>query len=194
MEAKVTSLEEKLATLEVSLHEMQNQNKNNQEKIISLLNSNKEKDGGDSSHNNGGKVRSMIAMGSYVRAKLMNVARAVERELEEGEETGHRKGGKSTGGPRGMSGFRQNKTHTASTGNWCDRTVSLSSQEIAYRRQKGLCFKCGGQYHPRHQCPDKNLRVMVLEDDSEDENKVRVLNDEDVETGVEELQLNVLTF
>jgi hypothetical protein len=38
------------------------------------------------------------------------------------------------------------------------------------------------------------MRVMVLEDDSEDENEVRVLNDEDVETGAEELQLNVLTF
>lgn len=38
------------------------------------------------------------------------------------------------------------------------------------------------------------MRVMVLEDDSEDENEVRVLNDEDVDTGAEELQLNVLTF
>jgi hypothetical protein len=68
---------------------------------------------------------------------------------------------------------------------------NLSPQEIADRRKKGLCFKCGGPFHPRHQCPDKDLRVMVLEDDSDDENKVRVLNDEDVETGAEELQLNV---
>ena len=94
-----------------------------------------------------------------------------------------------------MTGFGSNKSHTASTGNWRDRTVrNLSSQEIADRRQKGLCFKCGGQYHPRHQCPDKTLRVMVLEDESGDENEVRVLNDEDIETGAEELQLNVLTF
>jgi hypothetical protein len=68
---------------------------------------------------------------------------------------------------------------------------NLSPQEIADRRKKGLCFKCGGPFHPRHQCPDKDLHVMVLEDDSEDEDKVRVLNDEDVETGAEELQLNV---
>jgi hypothetical protein len=52
MEAKVTALEERITTLEVSLHEMQNQNKENQEKIISLLNSNKEKNGEESSHNN----------------------------------------------------------------------------------------------------------------------------------------------
>lgn len=52
MEAKVTALEEKIATLEVSLHEMQNQNKENQEKIISLLNSSKEKNVGESSHYN----------------------------------------------------------------------------------------------------------------------------------------------
>ncbi|CAJ2654195.1 unnamed protein product [Trifolium pratense] len=185
-----------------------------------------------------GKVRSMIAMGPMSRAKLMNVARAVERELEEGRRDwtsrrshgsmsrhvfgnkvvtqnegrhgdwgmarnnkdnrdlpGGNVGGKSIGGPRGMFSVGRNKTHTTNTGNWRDRNVrNMSSQEIADRRQKGLCFKCGGPYHPRHQCPDKNLRVMVLENDSEDENEVRVLNDEDVETGAEELQLNVLTF
>ncbi|GAU35953.1 hypothetical protein TSUD_147380 [Trifolium subterraneum] len=42
----------------------------------------------------------------------------------------------------------------------------LSSKEIAERRQKRLCFKCGGSYHPRHQCPDKQLRVMVAEEDA----------------------------
>ncbi|MCI50326.1 hypothetical protein A2U01_0071570, partial [Trifolium medium] len=52
MEAKVTALEEKISTLEVSLRDMQNQNKENQEKIISLLNSNKEKNGEESSHSN----------------------------------------------------------------------------------------------------------------------------------------------
>nr|ABN08405.1 Peptidase aspartic, active site [Medicago truncatula] len=106
-------------------------------------------------------------------------------------------GGNSGGNnrARGMFNVGQNKTHTINTANWRDKNVrSLSSQEIADRRQKGLCFKCGGPYHPRHQCPDKNLSVMVLEDDSEDENEVRVLNDEDVDTGAEELQLNVLTF
>ncbi|KAI5403365.1 hypothetical protein KIW84_050800 [Lathyrus oleraceus] len=154
----------------------------------------------------------------------MNVARAIERELEEGRrdwtqrrsqgslsrlvfgnkvvtQNEGRNGdwvmahnnkdncdrcsrGKLTGGQRGMSGFGQNKTQTSSSGNWHDRTVrSLSSQEIVDRCQKGLCFKCGGQHHPRHQCLDKNLWVIVLEDDSEDENEVRVLNGEDVETG-----------
>ena len=38
------------------------------------------------------------------------------------------------------------------------------------------------------------MHVMVLENDFEDENKVRVLNDEDVGTGAEELQLNMLIF
>ncbi|GAU10413.1 hypothetical protein TSUD_417780 [Trifolium subterraneum] len=101
-------------------------------------------------------------------------------------------GGKSIGGPRGMFSVGHNRTHTTNTRNWHDRNVrNLSSQEIADRLQKGLCFKCGGPYHPRHQCPDKNLCVMVLEDDFEDENEIRVLNDKDVEMGVEELQLNV---
>lgn len=46
-----------------------------------------------------------------------------------------------------------------------DREVRhLSPQETADRRQKGLCFKCGGPFHPRHQCLDQHLRVMVIEE------------------------------
>lgn len=34
-----------------------------------------------------------------------------------------------------------------------DRGVRhLSYEEITERRQKGLCFKCGGASHPCHQC------------------------------------------
>ncbi|MCH92040.1 pentatricopeptide repeat-containing protein [Trifolium medium] len=54
----------------------------------------------------------------------------------------------------------------------------LSSQEIAERRQKGLCFKCGGSYHPRHQCPDKKLRVMVTEEDTTMKGEMKVMEGE----------------
>jgi len=31
------------------------------------------------------------------------------------------------------------------------------------RRAKGLCFKCGGKYHPTlHKCPESSLRVLIL--------------------------------
>ncbi|MCI80733.1 RNA-directed DNA polymerase (Reverse transcriptase), partial [Trifolium medium] len=31
------------------------------------------------------------------------------------------------------------------------------------RKLKGLCFKCGGKYHPTlHKCPKRFLRVLIL--------------------------------
>ncbi|MCH80746.1 enzymatic polyprotein, partial [Trifolium medium] len=40
---------------------------------------------------------------------------------------------------------------------------SIHSDELAERRAKGLCFKCGGKYHPTlHKCPEKALRVLIL--------------------------------
>ncbi|XP_020229533.1 uncharacterized protein LOC109810472 [Cajanus cajan] len=41
----------------------------------------------------------------------------------------------------------------------------LSYQQMVERRQKGLCFKCGGLFHPKHLCPDKQLRIMLTKDD-----------------------------
>ncbi|PNX69554.1 retrotransposon-related protein, partial [Trifolium pratense] len=43
------------------------------------------------------------------------------------------------------------------------------------RRQKGLCFKCGGPFHPMHQCPDRQLRVLVLDEDAEGETEENVI-------------------
>ncbi|MCH97487.1 retrotransposon gag protein, partial [Trifolium medium] len=40
---------------------------------------------------------------------------------------------------------------------------SIQNEEIAERRAKGLCFKCGGKYHPiLHKCPERSLRVLIL--------------------------------
>ncbi|MCH83458.1 RNA-directed DNA polymerase (Reverse transcriptase) [Trifolium medium] len=51
----------------------------------------------------------------------------------------------------------------------------LSYNELMDRKQKGLCFKCGGPFHPMHQCPDKQLRLLVIEDEDEEEGEARVL-------------------
>ncbi|KAI5438511.1 hypothetical protein KIW84_024304 [Lathyrus oleraceus] len=46
----------------------------------------------------------------------------------------------------------------------------LTSQEIADRKQKGLCFQCNGNcHHPRHQCPDRQLRIMLTKEDEDEE-------------------------
>ena len=44
-----------------------------------------------------------------------------------------------------------------------DRWRGISSEEMEERRAKGLCFKCGGKYHPtQHKCPERSLRVLIL--------------------------------
>ncbi|MCH91411.1 pentatricopeptide repeat-containing protein, partial [Trifolium medium] len=42
---------------------------------------------------------------------------------------------------------------------------SIQSDEMAKRRANGLCFKCGGKFHPTlHKCPERALRVLILGD------------------------------
>ncbi|KAI5396058.1 hypothetical protein KIW84_062303 [Lathyrus oleraceus] len=40
---------------------------------------------------------------------------------------------------------------------------SILNDEMAERRAKGLCFKCGDKFHPTlHKCPEKSLRLLIL--------------------------------
>jgi hypothetical protein len=32
------------------------------------------------------------------------------------------------------------------------------------RKLNGRCFKCNGPFHPMHQCPNRQLRIMILDD------------------------------
>lgn len=41
----------------------------------------------------------------------------------------------------------------------------LSYQELLDRKAKGLCFRWGDKFHPLHQCPNRSLWVMLLEED-----------------------------
>ncbi|MCI50666.1 RNA-directed DNA polymerase (Reverse transcriptase), partial [Trifolium medium] len=50
----------------------------------------------------------------------------------------------------------------------------LSYQELMERKQKGLCFKCKGPFHPMHQCPERQLKVLVFDGDDEDEAEAKV--------------------
>ena len=57
---------------------------------------------------------------------------------------------------------------------------NLSYQELIGRRAKGLCFKCGQHYSPMHRCPDKELKLIVHEDEE------RNPDDKEEEKGDEE--------
>ncbi|MCH83460.1 RNA-directed DNA polymerase (Reverse transcriptase), partial [Trifolium medium] len=102
-----------------------------------------------------GKVRSLAAMGEMSRTKLLQVTRAVEKEVK-GSGSGYYRGSKS-----GNGSFKPNSHGPGRGGSdWV---------------MKGLCFKCGGPFHPMHQCPDKHLKILVLEDDDGDEGKAKVI-------------------
>lgn len=74
-----------------------------------------------------------------------------------------------------------------------DRGFShLTYQELLERKQKGLCYKCGGPFHKMHQCPDKHLRVMVIDEDedgNEDGRLLAVEVEEEQEEEVAELSI-----
>lgn len=40
--------------------------------------------------------------------------------------------------------------------------------ERQYRREKGLCFKCGEQFMPGHRCKTSTLRLMEITDETEE--------------------------
>ncbi|KAI5425987.1 hypothetical protein KIW84_031712 [Lathyrus oleraceus] len=65
---------------------------------------------------------------------------------------------------KNRSGYNpSNKDSTrSSSGRW-KGVKSLHNEEMVERRAMGLCFKCGGKYHPTlHKCPEKSLRVLIL--------------------------------
>ena len=43
----------------------------------------------------------------------------------------------------------------------------LTRAELDERRSKGLCFKCGPIFSPQHQCPEGQLRALLLSDDED---------------------------
>ncbi|GAU48703.1 hypothetical protein TSUD_303160 [Trifolium subterraneum] len=65
--------------------------------------------------------------------------------------------------------------------------TQLSYNEVMERKQKGLCFKCGGAFHPMHQCPDRQLKVLLVDDEEEEEQGGKLLVVE-VESEEEEAQ------
>lgn len=74
------------------------------------------------------------------------------------------------------SGTKQVSVQEKGRANHRDKGIRhLPYHELMDRKQKGLCYKCGGSFHPLHQCPDRQLIIMVLADDGEEEEEAKVL-------------------
>ncbi|KAI5391241.1 hypothetical protein KIW84_076183 [Lathyrus oleraceus] len=131
-------------------------------------------------------------MGEMNITKLLQVTRAVEREV---------KGGNGSGfhcEPR----FGYNPAHNGSAGRKTGSDWVMIRGEMLGRmgvlrveKQNGLCFKCGGPFHHMHQCPKKQLRVLVVEKDDDDEDETKFL-DIEVDEGDEEekVEMSVLNL
>lgn len=63
-------------------------------------------------------------------------------------------------------GFK-NKVEAHKEGKLSTGTKKISSQEIQYKRKKGLCFKCGEKYGFGHVCKLGNLNFILAEDEEE---------------------------
>ncbi|GAU25314.1 hypothetical protein TSUD_375770, partial [Trifolium subterraneum] len=148
-----------------------------------------------------GKVRSMAAMGEMSRTKLFQVTRAVEKEIKGSGSSFYRRSKTGNGSLRpSFHGSGKNNS------DW----VMVRSREKEYNggarsnnigpKQKGLCFKCGGAFHPMHQCPDKHLKILVVEDEEDEESEARVLavevedSDEEKTGEICELTLNHIAY
>ncbi|WVZ19565.1 hypothetical protein V8G54_006887 [Vigna mungo] len=68
----------------------------------------------------------------------------------------------------------------------------MSYQQFVERQKKGLCYKCGGPFHPKHQYPESQLRIMMIEDDEFEEGEMQVMNGEEDE-GEEVVELSVMS-
>ncbi|KAK2417448.1 hypothetical protein QL285_039746 [Trifolium repens] len=151
-----------------------------------------------------GRVRSMTVMGSPSRAKLLQIARAIEKETSrDGSGYGRSnrmgqgsnrsgsfgpnkggvadwvlvKGGKEAVNKGNGPGLRNDKSGLPERRNeHRDRGFTqLTYDELMERKRKGQCFRCQKPFQRGHQCPDKHLRVMVTGNEGDDEEEGRLI-------------------
>ncbi|PNX59418.1 hypothetical protein L195_g059679, partial [Trifolium pratense] len=84
-----------------------------------------------------------------------------------------KEGGANSGVKNGSNVDRQAHNNRRCGGPRDRGFTHLSYNELMERRKKGLCFKCGDPFHPTHQCPDKHLRVLVVDDECEEDGEAR---------------------
>ncbi|PNX92555.1 retrotransposon-related protein, partial [Trifolium pratense] len=68
---------------------------------------------------------------------------------------------------------------------------SIPNDEVEERRAKGLCFKCGGKFHPTlHKCPERSMRVLILGEGEEvnEDGEIVCLKATEIEGDEEEIE------
>lgn len=153
------------------------------------------------------RMRSIHVANPLSRGRMMNVARAIDVEIY-GRSRGWQGRGETRGEGKTQLGTRPVSHVLGKTGPWQnngswggkgsstsaqndggenskngpkDRGARhLSYQEMLERKKKGLCFKCGGSFGPLHQCPVKQLGVIMIDEEIRvecEENEEKIIED-----------------
>ncbi|WJX52291.1 hypothetical protein P8452_38420 [Trifolium repens] len=163
-----------------------------------------------------GKVRSLMALGGMTRAKLMMVTRAVEKEVNGGGGSSlprRPRSGPGQGRPNTFGGGKSNSDWVMVKGKEAEGPnrqaqnergkngprdkgfTHLTYNELMERKRKGQCFRCKNPFHPKHQCPDKELRVLIIDDEVKEDSETNVVavevDEEDEEENGEMSLLNL---
>lgn len=94
-------------------------------------------------------------------------------DIVKGKENGL--GGEVKSGANGARNDKQAQGDRRRSGPRQRGFTHLSYNELMERKQKGLCFKSGGPFHPMHQCPEKQLRVRVIDDEENEDEEAKIL-------------------
>lgn len=66
-----------------------------------------------------------------------------------------------------------------------ERRSGVSPAEYARYKTEGLCFQCGEKSHARRDCPNKELMVLVVQEDEGEEAEQFEEDEKDEEEAVE---------
>ncbi|GAU28744.1 hypothetical protein TSUD_372530 [Trifolium subterraneum] len=125
-----------------------------------------------------GRVRSFVAMGPITRSKLFHVTRAVEKELYGGSGwTRNPKGGGSNRVNPGRQGgtdwvFVKGGQNNGSNSGVGPKGTSGPNRDFKHVSTEK---KRGGPFHPLHQCPDKQLRIMIVDEEDVGDDEAKLL-------------------
>ncbi|PNX95727.1 retrotransposon-related protein [Trifolium pratense] len=113
-----------------------------------------------------------IGFGSKFRSGYNPAQKEMTRSNYSGGNNPPKKTGSSNPNFNSNSNFTNTNSSMSSTGRKNDgdrrhggseRWRGMRSEEAEERRAKGLCFKCGGKWHPTlHKCPERSMRVLLL--------------------------------
>ncbi|WVY93239.1 hypothetical protein V8G54_032327 [Vigna mungo] len=122
------------------------------------------------------RMRSLHVANPLSRGRMMNVARAIDVEMEEVShvvkvkpnvlgKTGPKQNRGNWGGNGPGPGEKKDWGGQSRTGLKDRGANHLTYQDLLERKQKGMCYKCGGLFGPLHRCPVKQLRVIMVNEE-----------------------------